>query len=259
MRLTFVGVLVVSVVAAGVVSPALVRADSPSEEEGVAAPSEVAPQLDEVDAGGAAGAQGQSQGRAPADYLCAPDPTGDTVRADDDEPVDEPRADLVEFCADFGSELKLEAAVDEPTDPASDDGWADGAAVYWFVDTDGGGYDHSVVFGADDGELFAEVIEISDDGSETVTCTVDAAYTGGRYVASGIDPDACLDAAGERIDVAVITRYVADGQVAMDVSNTFIAVGRDGDDPHRAVSRLAGADRIATAVEISPRVIEGAN
>ena len=240
--------------------PAPTAASPPSGDTGAVAPSRdpaVPPARDDTPDAGAPIGEAEAEvpdGRA-ADDLCAPDPTGDTFRegSGGDVPVDEPRADLVAFCASYDDELRLEMEVAEPTDPASNPGWEHGTALYWFIDTDGDGYDQAVVYTAPEGDARAEVVRIDADGSEESLCDGEAAYRDGRYLVAGIDSDECLIDPGGRLDVAAISMYATTDHVAMDVSDAFIAVGRSGADPARQVDRLAGNDRIATAVDIAQR------
>lgn len=195
-----------------------------------------------------------------SDALCSPDPAGDTVYTDDaGDDVTEPfpPADLREFCGDYADTLTLRLRTAEPSDPTTDPAWDGETYALWFLDTGGGGYDYATIYALDgQGQPAVQVFELLPDGSEELRCDASPAFEEGFLVARGI-PAACIGAP-DRVDVAAITAYedavgTAAARVYFDMSDTFAAVGRTGSPTRRELSRLAGANRIETAVEISQR------
>ncbi|CAN5123608.1 hypothetical protein BH20ACT8_BH20ACT8_12940 [soil metagenome] len=191
-----------------------------------------------------------------ADALCTPDPAGDTFYEDTDADgntvdveIDEPRADIRRFCGDYGQGLTVRLQTTQPTNPRTADGWRQGAAALWFLDTGSGAYDHVVVLGDDDGgELAGDVFQLTDEG-QRLRCRATPAFAGGELVVEGIPAD-CIGAP-PRLDMAVVMIYPSGDEVAMDLSDTFAAIGRSGQPTARDADRLAGSGRVATAVAVS--------
>jgi putative cell wall-binding protein len=199
---------------------------------------------------------------------CRQDPAGDTRRLEEGEPgpaAEEPRADIIEYCAHFGPSLSLSVLTSEPTDPRADENWQHATFIGWFLDTTGNGQgDYYVDYSLDaDGTLSAAVERITETGDNPVTCEVRADYTG-LYSVSGIRP-ACLgNPTSLGIEVAVIYDTYGDDDDNNnnddDAAVYFDAAPGGGvmapvaiDTDPRATARLSGPTRVETAVAISQR------
>lgn len=175
---------------------------------------------------------------------CATDPTGDA------QPSDYPRADLTRFCLDHtGADVALSAEAVQPTDPASDPGWAGITGVGWSLDTNG------------DSTPDFEVTYLSDgvqvhDAAERLRCERSPSFVDGRTWSVSV-PVSCVGGATS-IRVQAFLAYdsdPADAQAPVYEDITAIAgpvLADPGSGPAPLpTSRLAGADRFATAVAIS--------
>ncbi|GGK10385.1 hypothetical protein GCM10010123_45470 [Pilimelia anulata] len=111
------------------------------------------------------------------------DPTGDTVDATTNEPVEQPEGDLVAANGrrtGDGLEFSFKAA--KPTDPQTDGAWQDGVASAWInLDTNSDGQpEYTLFYGTYTAEgVVARVFENHDDGTITTMCDGDAVFSGG--------------------------------------------------------------------------------
>lgn len=194
-----------------------------------------------------------------ADAMCSSDPQGDTVYTDrDGNDVIEsyPPGDLREFCVDYGQGLTLRLRTQQPQDPASGNGWAGETAALWFLDTDDGEYDHVVEYSMVGGDPAVEVFALLPNGTEEFRCGGTPAFAEDFVIAGNIPAD-CFGAP-DQVDVAAIMIAEADAgtassRVYFDLSEEFVSVGGTGRPTRRQLDRLAGGDRIGTAVAISRR------
>lgn len=191
---------------------------------------------------------------------CYTDPEGDVVNLEDDgSAIDEPRADIVQHCVTYGADtLTLSATVAEPTDPDEDINW-NSSLLGWFVDVDGD----------DSGEFFVEVA-LDDDGNAAATVldraeepaeqVCDAGYS---YADGTITVNVDADCIGDPDSVAVSPGYIYDQRVEdLDGVAVFDKApnGSEFETPVDAgafpagVTRLEGAERIATAIDASQAV-----
>jgi putative cell wall-binding protein len=194
-----------------------------------------------------------------ADVHCAQDARGDTFvfvggegGNERQDPWPDPRADIVEFCADYDEELTLRLSVAEPTDPTSE--WQGQTGAYWYVDLQGDGqFDRAIAYERRGDDLAAVVAHrVEGHWRPLEGCSALATYEGsaGEYTVSGITAD-CLEDSGRLEVAAVMTFETSGGEVVHDASDHRVATGRAGAPTLRPARRLAGADRYATAVEIS--------
>lgn len=187
---------------------------------------------------------------------CFSDPTGDVVNLDDQAALTEPRADLVEHCANLTATLlTLTAEVAQPTNPETDDNWA-GSLLGWFLDVDGddiGEYFASMLLDRS-GTLVGTVEDRSTDPA-TTACAAEASY-GDGVLALVIDGD-CIGTPGE---VAVSPGLIYDQRVTDPAGVAAFDKAPNGAEftpelPASAdlfapgVRRVAGQTRILTAIE----------
>lgn len=189
-----------------------------------------------------------------ADVACLPDPAGDTVA--DGGPGTEPRADIVEVCADYGDTLSVRIRPAQATDPGSDPNWVEGfSAAGVGIDADGDDtLDYVLSYLNADG-LQALVID-PDDPELTVRCAGTATFDGSWFVAADVPAD-CL---GSPTSLRFLAGLVYDSDHADPEAPLFAdfapdadlaVVDRAGGAPGRPAARLAGEDRFATSVAIS--------
>ncbi len=199
---------------------------------------------------------------------CITDPDGD-VHDLTGQPVDDPRADILEVCASYEpGTLTFSLRVDEPTDPQTDDGWQEGdAEIIWTFDTlaEAYGFPTGQLFmNVDDGLLRARATLFDD---ATPICEGTADFDGTWYEAS-FDPG-CLDLPAT---ISYAGAMVYDREPASDDLATLVGdrapLGFDGREASgrfagpltrsdetppfdRLTGRFAGPTRIDTAVVIS--------
>ncbi len=197
-----------------------------------------------------------------ADSGCLSDPSGDTVRSSDGVAEDEARADIIEFCVDYGSTLSLSVLPRQASDPTADPNWTQGLSFLGaalFTDDDDVA-DFLVGYFFVDG---LQVVVLDRDDNEV--CTGTGEYDGARLRATGI-PSTCFGApASLALGVSLFYDSDFDDPAAPvhldDVPDGQLAViDRSGDLPEpgtRAAGRLAGEDRFATSVAISRQQFPG--
>ena len=193
-----------------------------------------------------------------AAQACGVDGTGDVVDLDNNATaIDEGRADITNYCVNYGATtVTLSVTVDEATDPATDPNWQN-SLLGIFVDTDEDGA----------GEFFAQ---LSADPNGSLTASVEdrsttpaseacsANWTYNNCTTTLMFPASCVDSPDS---IAVNPGVIYDQRVTdTDGVAAFDTVFEDADgmsDPVGAgalpdgVTRLAGGERIATAIAIS--------
>ena len=175
---------------------------------------------------------------------CFPDPTGDA------EPSDYPRADLTRFCVDHtGSNVALSAEAAQPSNPATDPAWAGATGVAWGLDTGGDSAPEFLV-------VYLQGEVLVHDANDTVRCEREPAFLDGRTYYVSL-PVSCVGGATS-LRVQAYMGYDSDpADPDAPVFEDITAVGGPvlADPVSRPAplktSRLAGADRFATAVAIS--------
>lgn len=197
-----------------------------------------------------------------ADAACLTDPTGDT--ADEGGPVAEPRADIVEVCAEYGDGLTIRVRPAEVTDPTTDPNWVEGlSGTGTGIDVDGDdALDYFLSYLNVDG--LRAVVHDPDDPDTTILCSGTASFDGTWFVAAGIAAD-CLGSPGSlRFAAALLydTNHAdPEAPVAGDIAPdaALAVVDRDGAPVSggRTTARLAGPDRFATSVAISREQFPG--
>jgi putative cell wall-binding protein len=190
------------------------------------------------------------------DGSCIDDDAGDVIDFEQGTASDtgsEDAADLVQVCANFGPTLSLTAQVVEPTDPATDDAWLGATSILWAIDAGDDG-DYFAVYSLDgDRNLSAIVI---DGSNQSVTCTVQAAFTG-LHTVNGIAPS-CI---GGATDVAVAAAVFYDTSTEDEDGPVIYDQAPDSGEPadvpaggeERDTDRLSGATRYETSVAISQK------
>ena len=196
---------------------------------------------------------------------CFTDAPDDTQRESDDTASDEPRADILEHCVNFGPTLSLSLRTADPTDPREGGGanWDGATFVGWFLDIDeDDSGEYFVDFSRDvGGDLVSTVHELDDEGGEAnEVCTGGAAYTAledrdhGFYTATGIDTSCIGDADSLAVSAAMFYDTSGEGDENATHYDTnpddgsFTAVVNQSD---RGTARLEGRDRMVTSTRIS--------
>lgn len=185
---------------------------------------------------------------------CLTDDTDDVTAGLDGPVVDRPRSDVIEWCVDYDAEnLTLAVEVSEPTDPLFDSTWDDfGAAiVMFFEDAQGRSRTLQMAKGSSDESFEHFVFET--DGA--IACQGPASFVDATYTATVSEE--CLVAPGE-VSVQVAAFYGRDSsgtfeQSARDYAPDlgFVTVPQSEVAGSETVTRLAGPERVATAIEIS--------
>ncbi|MBW3662616.1 MAG: cell wall-binding repeat-containing protein [Actinobacteria bacterium] len=224
--------------------------------------------LAQAQAGHAVSATGWSApvtaAQAAPDNDCFEDAEGDTFRfGTPPVPEEEPRADIIQHCANYGPTLSLALTPADPTDPGSDENWNGATFAGWFIDIDDdeeGEFFATLHLDADS-QLIGEVIDISGD-DPALSCNGAASASTTTYAISDIGPDCIGDATTIRVSPAMwYDTRPAEGSGG----GRFYDVDPDSQDPDnpsqfrgptsggedRPTRRLGGEDRIETAVEIS--------
>ncbi|MBW3602333.1 MAG: cell wall-binding repeat-containing protein [Actinobacteria bacterium] len=189
---------------------------------------------------------------------CFPDDADDVVAVENNEHVvDEPRADILEHCVNFRvNSLELSVQLEAGEDPAGENNWM-GSLLGWFIDTDGD----------ERGEFFAQLsqnrageveatVQDRSDSPASHACDADWNFSEGRYtvtIAHGCigDPD--------DVGVGVILVYdqaatQPSGVAVVDIApETTLTSGLESGFPEGVV-RLAGTDRVATAIDAAQAV-----
>lgn len=120
---------------------------------------------------------------------CLSDSAGDTRDLDTGAARKEPRADITQWCVQYGAaEVRFTARVSQPTDPFTDLGWTTPfTAFIWELDTNGDG--------AGDLSLFLQGIGAAvTTNRDEIQCIATAGYGGGLYVVHV--PVECLGSPG---------------------------------------------------------------
>lgn len=202
---------------------------------------------------------------AHAESECVADPADDVVQLSDGSPVDVPEADIVAMCSAYDEEvLEVTVRVVTPTDPVTDDRWADFAtAIGLAIETTpgNGDYDFDLNYGrwVDTGSVEARLFP--HPGNE-VLCTVPASFDGVRYRFSiprdCIDSPATASVASFVISESNVAEQESQGVldevppiVPDDPEAGFVGPYDDSPDPATGAERLAGASRVDTAIEVS--------
>ena len=174
---------------------------------------------------------------------CFDDPVGDA------RPSDFPRADLTQICVQHdGRSVSFSATPVQFTDPRTDPGWAGITGVAWGVDLGADGMPEFEV-ALVDGEF--AVYDSADNLRCEATPTISATGYGGSF------PVSCFGGASS-LRVQAFMAYDSnpgdpDAEVYDDLTAWFGPVVGDTAGSQLRTSRLAGADRYATAVAISRR------
>jgi hypothetical protein len=205
--------------------------------------------------------------QASAHQVCFTDEEGDT-HTFGEEPVEEPRADILEVCAVYQqTTLTFSLRVAEPTDPRTDASWQEGESlVIWAIQADARGYGEQtgqLLLRGHGGGLDARATWFDD---QTAVCPATASFDGTWYEAS-FDPR-CLEVP-DPIAFSAYAQHDADpaagGQAALRYDTAPEGTGREGEGRFagpltrsgaappagRLAARFAGPTRIDTAVQIS--------
>ena len=194
-----------------------------------------------------------------AAQACGVDGTGDVVDLDNnDAAIDEGRADITNYCVNYGATtVTLSVTVDEATDPATDPNWQN-SLLGIFIDTDEDG----------SGEFFAQLSADSAGGALTASVedrsttpaseACDAGWTYNDGTTTLTFPASCVDSPAT---IAVNPGVIYDQRVTdtdgVAAFDTVFEGDTEMSDPVGAgalpdgVTRLAGGERIATAIAIS--------
>lgn len=172
---------------------------------------------------------------------CFDDPVGDATPSD-------PRADLTQFCVQHDGRNVFFSAQPVQATPLTDPAWAGVTGVAWGVDLDG---DRDPEFGV---TLFQDEFAVY-DRADNLRCESVPTVTATAY--SGTFPVSCFGGASS----FRVQAYMAfdsnpddpDAAIYEDITAWAGPVTGDGASARLRTSRLAGADRYATAVEISER------
>jgi putative cell wall-binding protein len=206
----------------------------------------------------------QSEDDPAPDQRCVPDPAGDTFYIDEEGaeiPESFPRADIREFCVEYGEGLHLSMRMEEPTDPAEDENWGGPdleslTAAFWFIDA-GGGFKHVAVYAVDESGPVVDIVELGggEDGEDVVRCEGEADYVDGALTAFFPDVLICIGTP-DQIDVATVMAYDSDptdpdARVYLDEGEHVASIGRAGAPTARSTTRLAGESRLETAIAVS--------
>lgn len=193
-----------------------------------------------------------SAGASFAAARCFEDPAGDTVNLEDDqEPIDEPRADIVSHCADLtAQDVTLTVQVAEPTDPEADQNWL-GSSATWFLDTDrdGEGEFTASLFISD--QTGDPLVEVQDLALAEVVCEGDYEFADDAIkLAFGSD---CL---GSPSTLAVSPGIVYDQRISTTTGVAVLDFAPNAG-PLLTPERFAGTTRFETAVAASQRYADG--
>lgn len=184
---------------------------------------------------------------------CFTDPSGDT------DPPGDARGDVRGFCASNDpSSIGVSLTPGQPTDPATDPGWAGITGLIWDLDVDGDELeDFSVVY-------VAGTVSVEDSVSGEQLCETAQKFDGTTYSADF--PASCIGAPSS-FSVSAFMAYDSDpdnpdAPVYADITDyagPVQATGGTTPPPSggRSTGRLAGSDRYATAVAISANVFPG--
>lgn len=187
---------------------------------------------------------------------CWQDPPGDVAAYDDedlsDDPaVDEPRADIVEFCVTTGAQHAFTMSLTEPTDPDTDASWEQQAMATWTLftnDDPSADFVIEVFRHPDTGRAHAQVVDARGT-TDDVMCTPEVQATGEGLRVTGVESDQCLDGAQDLRAEAGFFLFSDDGVLAYDHTTQW-----GSGDPSKYVrrtQRLAGGTRTETSVAIS--------
>jgi hypothetical protein len=114
---------------------------------------------------------------------CYPDASGDVMRMSDGIWVSYPKADITEWCGEYGtSTITMRLTLAQPTDPSTDTNWIYGiTGIMWSLDVNNDGHeDYDLMYINDTQKVVAGVVNSS--GHEV--CTASPTYSGGVYIAS---------------------------------------------------------------------------
>jgi len=187
-----------------------------------------------------------------ADVACLADPAGDT--AAEVAAAAEPRADIVEVCAEYGDALTVRIRPVQATDPTSDRNWTEGfSAASVGVEVDGDESVDYLLFYENLGGLQAVVT----DPDLNELCRGTATFDGTWFAAADVPAD-CLGSP-DSLGFFAALFYDTDhadpeapmvGDFAPDLD--YALVDRAGAPaPGRATARYSGDDRFATSAAVS--------
>ncbi len=189
---------------------------------------------------------------------CITDAAGDVEARADGSIADVPEADILAVCTAHGDgELQIAVRVDSPTDPQTDEGWADfRSAVGAALDVDGDGAEEFDVNYGRFPDGTARVGLFDHDTSDQIDCATDGRFDGVRYVMTV--PTTCLGGPDE-ISVAAFIFYTSsvpnqDDEGFYDevpARPEFRGPFATTPDPETAALRLSGASRVDTAIAVS--------
>jgi hypothetical protein len=181
-------------------------------------------------------------------------PANTTVNLFTFAPEPFPRADIVEFCADYqGDRLTTRLRVAQPTNPLTDTNWLGLTGALWGLDHTGNGDDDHTITYLRDGSQIAVLVS---DAADDTTCQTTGTYSGGFYVAEV--QASCFGAPSDtRLDAFML--YDSDptnpdaplyGDLT-DRQTVRRQTAAPGPQPSRSTGRLGGRNRVETAIEIS--------
>jgi hypothetical protein len=189
---------------------------------------------------------------APAVSQCFTDPTGDTM-------VAQPKGDIVRYCLSLADTVTVSVGMAAPADPRSDAYWTTPgrSGVMWTI---GGSDDphvrtYAVLFHAY-GFSSTAVFRFQPDGSMAPVCDASLAYADNEIHVTF--PAECIGAPTSAY-VAVESRYDAQDprffsqslDLAPNGPTMSGPVAAEPPPPTEPVSRIAGADRVVTALMAS--------
>lgn len=202
---------------------------------------------------------------------CVDDGRGDPVTSDTAR-TSAPEADITTVCADYAATgtATLTVAVATPTDPKTDPNWQGFTSAQWHIDVDADDVvDFVGFFGVDQNGALVGEVDRGPDGDFDFVCAATPTYDGTKYQV--VFPASCIGSPSSfRMQVAFGYDYQpADplSDVALDgvPADGSLLVQSGGSSVSQVppvprtirVSRLAGPDRIATAIEISRHEFPG--
>lgn len=194
---------------------------------------------------------------------CFDDNVEDTIisseGSDDGTSIDVAAADILSHCISYGPTISLSVALRAPTDPFTDPAWQGATFVGWFIDVDAddaGDFFAEVSLTADGSAFVGTITDMTDPDDPTVVCADQgAASTSYGIALDGVARTCIGSPASFSVSPAIFYDYDGGSDTRVAFDNAPQADGFDGPvaagDAQRPLSRLAGATRIETAIEIS--------
>lgn len=186
---------------------------------------------------------------------CFSDPAGDVKLGPDGGPVDSPQADITEFCIDYSdSGLGLSMTVAGGTDPLSDPTWNDFGAAVAFLYRTAEDTLRTINFGKQRGNQTFEYYVLEGQFSVSLVCAGAAQFTAGTYTAT--IPADCINGPDT---IRVLSEMFYDTAGGIENANFdlgpvdggYVSIPRAQSDAADNVTRLAGSNRIETAIATS--------